>query len=163
MSYSVRAVANYFLDKGEEEGIPIDPIKLQKLVYYAHAWHLVAMEEPLINQRFEAWKYGPVVSTLYHDFKQFGSNPIEREKLSKESRDLDKLPDSAKDAKALIDRVWQKFRGYSGMELSALTHARDSPWEKAWQRAQGRESFAIPDQSIKKYFDSRLERVEQAA
>ncbi len=37
--------------------------KLQKLVYYSKAWHLVWEGEPLFPEHIEAWANGPVVRT----------------------------------------------------------------------------------------------------
>ena len=48
----------------EREG-PMTAMKLQKLVYYCQAWHLVWDEEPLFPERIEAWANGPVVHALY--------------------------------------------------------------------------------------------------
>jgi len=44
-------------------------MKLQKLVYYAHGWHLALNNEPLIDEQVECWQYGPVISSLFHEFK----------------------------------------------------------------------------------------------
>lgn len=38
----------------------ITTMKLQKLVYYAQAWHLVFHSEPLFADTIEAWPQGPV-------------------------------------------------------------------------------------------------------
>src|SRR5665213_2316970 len=43
----------------------IDTFKLQKLVYYCQAWHLVWDGVPLFKARIEAWANGPVVPKLY--------------------------------------------------------------------------------------------------
>jgi hypothetical protein len=40
-------------------------MKLQKLVYYSQAWHLVWDEEALFADHIEAWANGPVVPKLY--------------------------------------------------------------------------------------------------
>lgn len=40
-------------------------MKLQKLVYYSQAWHLVWEDRPLFPERIEAWANGPVVPSLY--------------------------------------------------------------------------------------------------
>ena len=39
-------------------------MKLQKLVYYCQAWHLVWDEECLFPERIEAWANGPVVRAI---------------------------------------------------------------------------------------------------
>ncbi len=43
--------------------------KLQKLVYYSQAWHLVWDEEPLFEERIKAWANGPVVPALYRTYR----------------------------------------------------------------------------------------------
>ena len=40
MPFDPRAVANRLLDLGRERRLTIDPMKVQKLIYYAHGWHL---------------------------------------------------------------------------------------------------------------------------
>src|SRR5258708_4237314 len=70
------AAANFFLAKGLEDGVSIDPLKLQKLVYFAHGWHLAVTGKPLIDEYVEAWPYGPVIPSLYHRFKSYGADPI---------------------------------------------------------------------------------------
>ena len=42
--YTVGAVANYFLEAGERDGVPITPLKLQKLVCIAYGFYLAASE-----------------------------------------------------------------------------------------------------------------------
>jgi uncharacterized phage-associated protein len=37
---------------------------------------LAINKEPLIDERVEAWNYGPVIPSLYHEFKNFGSGAI---------------------------------------------------------------------------------------
>src|ERR1700736_6544090 len=75
-TYDARAVANYFLQRANAEGIPITPMAIQKLVYFAHGWMLAVYGRPLINQRIEAWEYGPVIRDLYQQFKRFGDLKI---------------------------------------------------------------------------------------
>jgi len=75
-TYDARAVANYFLELAGQEGKPLDPMGIQKLVYFAHGWTLAIYDRPLISQRVEAWDYGPVIRDLYNEFKRFGSSRI---------------------------------------------------------------------------------------
>jgi len=39
--------------------------KLQKLAYYAQAWHLVRFGTKFFPSDFEAWEHGPVARDLY--------------------------------------------------------------------------------------------------
>ena len=78
MSHDPKAVANYFLDCAKEDGESLTLLKLVKLVYLAHGWHLGLTGDPLIKENVEAWRYGPVVPSIYHDLKIFGNNAITR-------------------------------------------------------------------------------------
>src|SRR6266852_7007588 len=115
--YSAKTVGNYFLELGERDGVPIDPLKLQKLVYLAHGWSLVFLQRPLIKEPVEAWRYGPVVQTLYKEFKRFGASEITEYAQGTE-------PTSAldQDTKTLLEAVWHRYKLLSPIQLSMLTH-----------------------------------------
>ena len=69
-----RAIANYLLAKAELDQCSIDHLKLQKLLFIAHGWHLGLNKSPLFRQAVQAWPYGPVVDVVYQAFKAFGAN-----------------------------------------------------------------------------------------
>ena len=77
MPYSSEKIANFFLGLAQKEQVELTPLKLQKLLYFAHGWHLVLDSDgdPLLDEDIEAWKYGPVVPSIYHKFKEFRNNP----------------------------------------------------------------------------------------
>lgn len=62
---SVLDIAAYILSKHG----PMAHMKLQRLVYYSQAWHLVWEDTPLFPERIEAWANGPVVPVLYEALK----------------------------------------------------------------------------------------------
>ncbi|MBL8233482.1 MAG: DUF4065 domain-containing protein, partial [Bryobacterales bacterium] len=74
--YEALAVANRFLALAARDKKPIDHLKLQKLIYFAHGWYLAFTGSPLLTEHVEAWQYGPVIPTVYHQFKRFGSATI---------------------------------------------------------------------------------------
>lgn len=77
-----RKVAKYFLSKVEEDiGDGISNLKLQKLVYYAQAYHLAMYGEPLFGERVEAWEHGPVVPELYREYKIYGPGTSPRQRI----------------------------------------------------------------------------------
>ena len=53
---SAAAAANEFLRLGRSEpGVPpVDQVKLQKILFYAHGWHLAMMDQPLFEVDFKA-------------------------------------------------------------------------------------------------------------
>lgn len=159
--YSTKAIANYFIDRGHREGVDIDPMKLQKLVYFAHGWHLAIREEPLVNERAEAWRYGPVFPRLYQEFKDYGRNPIRRRAKAKKMEGTKiwqwepLLRSEDIDTRQVLDEVWEVYSGCSGYELSVMTHQKDGPWAETWlNEAQGGRiiNVDIPDRKIQEYF-----------
>jgi hypothetical protein len=50
----VRAVGNWLLDRAEEQGESLTAMKLQKLAYVSHGWHLAVFDEPLTHDPVEA-------------------------------------------------------------------------------------------------------------
>jgi len=76
---------------------------------------------PLVNEPVEAWQYGPVIPSLYHQYKRYGSNPIEECPEAKPTG-FDAEEENT------IEQVWKGYGGRSGISLSSLTHEPGSPW-----------------------------------
>jgi uncharacterized phage-associated protein len=153
MNYQADAVANEFL---VDRLGTISPMKLQKLVYYAHAWSLALYDKPLVSERLEAWEFGPVWPSLYHEFKRFGNSPIMR--LAVEiDEDLNEINPRVRDddetAKGLITKVWDLFGDLSAVQLSNMSHAENEPWVQVPKKRPG---LAIPDELTKRCFKSML-------
>lgn len=150
------AVANEFLRTRLGR---MSPMKLQKLVYYSHGWSLALFDEPLIEDRIEAWQYGPVIPALYYEFKEFGNAPITR--LAKElafegpsGKAVEVEPEVVDGrSKKLVQKVWDRLGHYSAVELSNLTHSENEPWFKVTKRRPG---MAIPNELIRDCFKDML-------
>lgn len=152
-TYKPSWVANSFILKAREDGVrDVDPLKIQKLVYNLHGWHLATTGQPAVGERFEAWPNGPVLSSLYQKFKKYRWRP---------NKDFagDIVPQTGEVVRhyvapsderfhEIFDAVWDRYKGLSGIQLSALTHALGTPWSRA--RAEGRQY--IPDADIREHF-----------
>lgn len=167
MGYTAKAVANYFIGNygtgrfGTRFGAGISPLRLQKLVYISHGWHLALRDKPLVDdEHAEAWQYGPVFPSLYYEFKDFGDKPITR-KAQQIGPDLKfttpEIPEQDEETAELLDRVWDVYRGYTAIQLSALTHAKDTPWYKARQQFPGVRNVAILNDSITAHYKEKIE------
>ncbi len=99
----------------------ISTMKLQKLVYYAQAWSLVWDEQPLFQEKIEAWANGPVVRDLFYFHRgQFSisSIPIGN-------------PDLLNDVqKETVDAVLEFYGNKSAQWLIDLSH-QEEPWQEA--------------------------------
>ena len=155
IKHSASLVAKYFVWKANTEKKPITNKKLQKLVYYGQAWHLVFYDTPLFTEPIEAWVHGPAVRSLYGQYRRFGFDPIE-EKISK--KDLVGLNIEDRE---LLDEVWSLYGGYDAEYLERLAH-HEGPWQQA---RNGLDLSDISDnvinhESMKTYYSKVLEDVE---
>lgn len=144
--YDPIAVANFFIDKALSEGVDLTPMKLLKLVYIAHGWNMAVNEAPLINEAVIAWKYGPVIESIYHIFKKYGKNSIT--KLEYRNGNIPFIPASDAATNEVLNRVWDTHKDFSGVDLSAMTHLDDSPW------SQTSLNRTIPNDMIRRYYVS---------
>jgi hypothetical protein len=53
-------------------------MKLQKLIYLAHGYYFAVTGCPLVGEQFEAWQFGPVSPTIYHEFNRFSSSALKK-------------------------------------------------------------------------------------
>jgi uncharacterized phage-associated protein len=160
MPYTAKQVANEFFELAKRDGSQLTPMQLQKLVYFAYGWYLAITGERLLNERVQAWQWGPVIPSLYGEFKPYGSGPIthpatdyffEDGTLAFRAERLES-GDEAKDslARQVIGKVWNLYGKYSAAQLSSMTHAANSPWSRYYdENVRGTD---IPDDAIREYF-----------
>jgi uncharacterized phage-associated protein len=126
---------------------PVPAMKLQKLVYYAQAWHLVWEDQPLFNERIEAWANGPVVPTLYQ--KHRGQFYVEPGSLRGDPGAL------TQDEAESIDSILITYGKRNSQWLSDLTH-REAPWQDAREGLQpgDRGDAVITHAAMAEYYGS---------
>lgn len=122
MTAKTKDVANWFINKGVEDSDFVDPMKLQKLLYLAHGWSLGVRGEPLLKSHFQAWKYGPVLPKLYKWYRDLGMQLIHETS----DNDYKQLPGYVTD---LLSFIWNRYKGFSSIELSSLSHEKNGPWD----------------------------------
>lgn len=158
--YPSLAVANYFIEQANSRfGRSLDPLKLQKLIYFAHGWNLAISGRPLINEPVEAWPYGPVIPSVYHEFKAYGRDDIDLPAYIYDYVSGDRIkpavPEEDRTTLDLLDRIWKTYGRFSGTQLSAMTHQPGSPWAITRQKAlaEGQQTGNdIPNHEIMAYF-----------
>ena len=147
MTYTPRQIADYFLYIGKEDPT-MTPMKLIKLVYIAHGWNLGLNDEDLINEPVQAWKYGTVIASLYEDFREFKSEKIT--KIPQQEPNI-----ILEDDKKFLDKVYDIYKKYNGLQLSAKTHQPNTPWTITWNKlinGSGNIDLTIPNDLIKSYY-----------
>ncbi len=149
---SVYDVAAYILDKTGS----LSAMKLQKLCYYSHAWHLVWDEEPLFPEQIQAWANGPVVRALYSAHRgefRVGTMP------GWTGADPANLTESEQ---STIEAVLNFYGPMSAHQLSELTHS-ERPWQQAREGlpAGARSEVQITDVAMAAYYDSLTASADQ--
>lgn len=162
------SIANHFIETSPSHGCnDLTPMKLQKLVYFAHGWHLGIVGEPLFNEGVQAWQYGPVVYSVYREFKHLGGNPIKEPAVEVffDGTELHTFSPNIGDdeqTKSLIDRMWELYGKYTPSQLSTMTHAAGTPWQQVASKFPDDlpRGLTIPNELLKQYFESQVpERV----
>lgn len=151
--YNAATIANHFIELAGEQGKKLTPMQLIKLAYIAHGFSLAIYKRPLLNESVEAWRYGPVVPSLYRRLKSYGSSEVSapisttifgrNESLDEEDRQL-------------LDTVFQKYGKFNGVQLSHLTHRPGTPWAEAY--TPGEYGTPIDDAQIKVHYATLLSK-----
>lgn len=152
MTYSTNKIAKFFIEKANSQKVEtfdwiivewITNLKLQKIMYFAHAYFLVKTSKPLVDENFQAWNLWPVLKSLYMELKKFGNNPINNDAIEENIHDID--PETL----AIINSVWDDMGKYSAFELVRMSHDH-WPWIdffKEWVN-----DIEIPNEIIKEQF-----------
>lgn len=114
-------LADYLLAEMRERGEILTPLKLQKMMFYADAWHLALYDREITGERFKAWVHGPVLISQYHRFKDFRWMPITAEI---------KKPEISPDLKSHLDEIVEIFGSETAVALERMTH-KETPWIEA--------------------------------
>ena len=149
--YEIQNVVDFFLHRKA-----MSPKKLQKLLYYAYAWTLALLNESaddlrfrLFGDRIEAWVHGPVVPTIYHEYKKYGWNEIPQ------------IPDFhdhifAPPVLDVLNQVWDVYGDMNGNQLESISH-QEMPWIHAREGYGPSENCEkqISDRDIFVYFNEQ--------
>eukprot|EP00035_Acanthoeca_spectabilis_P031266 m.13321 g.13321 ORF g.13321 m.13321 type:complete len:377 (+) comp4647_c0_seq1:273-1403(+) len=120
-------------------GCDLEPIKLQKLLYFSNVICAVVFERPLISTDFEAWQYGPVEPDVYSEYTGRAALPY---------KPHEGLPPASALCKACV-------------RWAVAAHKKDPPHvireksrTKPWRDARNPRNMHVPIQfeSIKEYY-----------
>lgn len=153
--YSSFDISKKILELADQEGRQLSPMKLIKLVYIMHGWHLGIKGVPLINDTIQAWKYGPVIPELYHVIKRFGTESVDPQLI-----DLYSKKTLTAETADFVESLWPSYKEMSAIELSALTHIDGSPWSETYS---GEYYRPISNETIQNYYSSLIEKQAQLA
>ena len=142
MAYDVKEIAKKIIAKTDtEHGDTISNLKLQKMLYYMQGFHLAFFGTPLFEEEIKAWQYGPVVPSVYEEYKRYESKAI----------DLPEGPviELTEDEEAVFDNVYDEYNQFSAVALMKMTH-EESPW-RSTEIGQ-----VIDKGKIKQFFNTQI-------
>lgn len=133
---------------------------LLKVLYFAHAWHLVKYGAPLVGQQFEAWKFGPVNRVVYEQCNHLGRNPITNrlKSFSIDQRRYVETPyDFTPDTERFLKEIFDYYSKFHAYKLSDLTHEVGAPWDIVWKQAESKAipGMVIPNDLIRSWFSDK--------
>ena len=152
--YIISTIKKQMTDIQPEE-FDVTPLKLQKLLYYCQGYSLALTGKPAFSDPIEAWKFGPVVDSVYQEYKKYEGGIIPYAEIEAET-----IPDET--LQSIVDLVLADKGQYSGGALARMTH-KESPWRNSYQGAYGGVymNAKISNEALKDYFASELLKREE--
>lgn len=147
---SAHAVALYLRSLVDyEEGELMSQLMLYKLTYYAQAWSLVFLNQPLFSGEIRAWEHGPVPVDIWPEYKKYKKSAIPKPAEKKE--DLMQL--FTDEQLKIMDLVWEKYGDFNASKLWKLCHLED-PWVNARGNLppDASSDILISEDSIRAYY-----------
>ena len=135
--YSAYAIANAFIRRAQAGRLPnLNSMKLQKLMYFAQAWHLQKKRIPLFRDTFTRGLNGPVLNSIDHQVMAYGTRPITqtiRILSGGDDPEAWRVPDIRwhdDSALGLVDAICRHYGEHSAEVLSEMTHQPGSAWSQ---------------------------------
>lgn len=142
MAYDVKEIAKKIIAKTDvEHGDTISNLKLQKMLYYMQGFHLAFFDTPLFDDDIFAWQYGPVVPSVYKEYKRYDAKAI-----SLPEGNIIRLTD---DEETVFDNVYAEYGQFSAVALMNMSHA-EIPWRTT------EISQVINKEKIREYFKTQI-------
>mgnify|MGYP002861256523 CR=1 FL=1 len=126
----------------EPEEFDVTPLKLQKLLYYCQGYSLALTGKPAFPEVIEAWKYGPVVESVYQEYKKYTGRIIPLSEGAKSKAPDDRL-------KEVVRLVVKEKSQYSGMTLAQKVK-QERPYLESYTGDDRR--TVISEETLKEYF-----------
>jgi uncharacterized phage-associated protein len=144
-------IRNYLEEQQDNEIEQMTNLKIQKLLYYAQGVCLAIQDNPLFSDDIVAWKHGPVVEEVYHEYKVYAGDGIEYKREDNDEMICDKLVKD-KETIDILEFVYKEFGQYTAWKLRNMTHD-ERPWKETDQ------GCIINNELIKNYFRDEVVEV----
>lgn len=168
-------IANYIIEYSNDKGYSINNLILQKILYFANVIKIVDTKNPLFEEQMEKWKYGPVVPSVYHEYKRFGAFQITKQDIVKEYFHFENIENNSlgniKICKYqpqdipeldtnLLKKVIDRFSDVNIFDIVEKTHKQE-PWKKYEKLINdGVQGIKYTNEEILNYFNNHPEELE---
>lgn len=138
MPYTAEDIARVLIQKYIDLKSPTTNMKLQKVLYYAWVEYYKEKREYLFKDSIYAWKFGPVVASVYYNYRIYAALPITK----------CKLPDSTIGAETIrfLYEFAEKYKDRTASGLTYITHREGTPWHEVYK--EGEKDTVIPFKRI---------------
>ena len=118
MAVSAMDAANHL---AKVSNFTVTNLKYHKILYIADMNFVGKNGSRLISEDFEAWDYGPVLVSLYHKCKAFGSKPVPN--VFWGAKDISGTPEAR-----MIELAWENLKAATAGQLVETTHSSLGAW-----------------------------------
>lgn len=123
-------LSRYILTKCKRDDHLINAMQLQGILYYAQCEFMKNYGEPLFEDDFEAFKFGPAISAVYYEYSHMGAF-----KIGADYKDYDKvLKDMSQDKIDMLNSVIDSKREIQALDLMCEI---SKPWKKIFNNGEG--------------------------
>ena len=152
---NIKDMARYTILRLIQNGDTICPLKLQKILYYMQAWHMVyfGRNNTLFDDIPEAWVNGPVYRNVYETYKSIPMYEqiqltffkiASSEDMHNEMRKLYESLSITEKQNEFIESIYRHYGTMSHDRLVYLTHSQ-RPWNNA---RKGLNAFEYTNEKI---------------
>jgi uncharacterized phage-associated protein len=151
-------LSKYILKKSGQ----MNAIKLQKTMFFVEAFHLAIFNKSLVGESFEAWVNGPVLRSVYNEYKSQSKASYIISIPEFEEVIFWRKFENPKQL-YIIDKVIEYFNRFGSQQLSESSH-RHLPWKEAREGLGTNDKSDKPmsKDSIRKYYRKLLYNREES-
>jgi uncharacterized phage-associated protein len=154
MMIALYDASDYIVVQLADGRVPLNVLKLHKLLYYCQAWSLAFGRGRLFDGPFQAWVHGPVSRQIYDRYQAKSMySAVSTDDIRPGFEPLTLVADD----RALIDAVLESYASLTGGQLEEMTH-REDPWIKARDGvpAAARSENIISEEVMSQFYAARL-------
>ena len=128
---------------------PMDEMKMHKLMYFTQRESLICTKEPLFDEKFHGWKYGPVLLSVREEYKRGASFNDSNTGISVDSQKI-------------VKQAFDRYAHMSAWKLSMLSHG-ELAWKVSRKGFKTGESGNIPLKLSEMRIDALREQTKREA